>query len=349
LSAIVPVILSGGAGTRLWPLSTDQMPKQFLRTWGDGRSLFEQSLARVTGDGFLPPVVVCNRSQEALVRADAERAGLVLGVVLLEPDRRDSAAAIAAAAAWVGAEHGEDAVIAVFPSDQLIPDTGAFQSKLRRASEIAAAGFIVTFGIKPTRAATEFGYIQRGTSLAPEGDAFQVTAFREKPAPPVAEAYFASGQHSWNSGMFVFQAATFGDEAGQHMPDVHRAATAAVMDGRHRDRAVDLDPAAFGSAPRISIDYALLEKSSRVAVLPVDFAWSDVGNWQSAYESLGPDPEGNVIRGGDVRVVDSRSCLVVSETIPVRVLGLEGVSVIVTSDGVLVTPLARAADVKQVL
>jgi len=346
---ILPVILSGGAGTRLWPLSTEALPKQFMRIWDGGRSLFQDTLLRMAGEGFLPPAVICNASQEALVRADARDAGVPLGAILLEPARRDSAAAIAAAAAWAERAHGPGIVLAVFPSDHLIKDAEDFRALVRRAALVAASGRIGTFGIAPTRPATEFGYIERGAALAGFEEAYAVAQFREKPDAATARSYLESGRFDWNSGMFVFTAGTFREEAERHMADIWSLAREAVAGGLQRGDALDLSPEAFSGARRISIDYALLETSDRVAVLPARFDWSDVGNWGSVHEALAGGAAGANVARGDVVTRDCTGTLVVTQGLPVRVMGLEGVAVVVSEEGVLVTRLDQAARIKELL
>jgi len=346
--AILPIILSGGAGTRLWPLSTERSPKQFLRIWDGGCSLFQETVLRLQGEGFEPPAVICNIAQESLVRRDAEDIGAPLATVLLEPARRDSAAAIAAATAWAQDHYGPDVVLAVFPSDHRVADAEVFRALVRRSAGVAAQGHVVTFGIAPTRPATEFGYIERGAPLAGFDDAFAVAQFREKPELATARSYVESGRFDWNSGMFIFTAKTFRQEAERHMPDIWDTAALAIARGRTRPGALEIDPDTFCAARQTSIDYALMEKAERVAVLPARFAWSDVGNWGAVHEALAPAPAATVSQG-DVIAKDTSGVLVISERLPVRVLGLEGVAIVVSEGGVLVTRLDQAARVKEVL
>ncbi|CAA9321887.1 MAG: Mannose-1-phosphate guanylyltransferase (GDP) [uncultured Microvirga sp.] len=348
MAPILPIILSGGAGTRLWPLSTERSPKQFLRIWDGGRSLFQETVLRLVGEGFEPAAVICNIAQEDLVRRDAADAGAGLTTILLEPARRDSAAAIAAAAAWAEEAYGPDVVLAVFPSDHRIADAAAFRDLVVRSAAVAAQGHVVTFGIAPTRPATEFGYIERGAALAGFEDAYAVAQFREKPELATARAYVESGRFDWNSGMFVFTARTFRDEAVRHMPDIWETARSAIARGRARSGALEIDPDTFSGARQTSIDYALMEKAERVAVLPARFAWSDVGNWGAVHEALASGPGGTVTQG-DVIAKDTAGALVITDGLPVRVLGLEGVAVVVAEGGVLVTRLDQAARVKEVL
>lgn len=345
---ILPIILSGGAGARLWPLSTERSPKQFLRIWDGGRSLFQDTVLRLVGEGFEDSAVICNIAQESLVRRDAEDIGVALAMVLLEPARRDSAAAIAAAAAWAEEIYGPDVVLAVFPSDHRIADAAAFRDLVRRAAAVAADGHVVTFGIAPTRPATEFGYIERGAALAGFPEAYAVAQFREKPDPETARAYVTSGRFDWNSGMFVFTARAFREAAGRHMADIWDVARNAIARGRARPGALEIDPESFSRARQTSIDYALMEKAERVAVLPARFAWSDVGNWGAVHEALASAPDVNVMQG-DVVAKDTAATLVITDRLPVRVMGVEGIAVVVSEHGVLVTRLDQAARIKEVL
>lgn len=348
MAPIIPVILSGGAGKRLWPLSTMATPKQFLPIWEDGGSLFEATLKRLVAPGFAPPVVIGSASQHAMIERSAARAGVTLGGLLLEPMPRDSAAAIAAATCWVAAEIGSDAVIAVLPSDHRIPDPASFQHAVRCAARIAADGHVVTIGIAPDRPAPEYGYIERGAPLPGHADAFTVTRFKEKPTREAAAGYLAAGCFDWNAGMFFFRADVFADEAEQHMPDIRRAADRAVAAAERSGIGLRLDPDFFAAARATSIDYALLEASSRVAVLRAGFSWSDVGNWRSVHDVLANGAAHNFVEG-DARATECKGSLVIGSGIPVRVLGLDGVGVIATPEGVLVVPLERAAEIKDLL
>jgi mannose-1-phosphate guanylyltransferase/mannose-6-phosphate isomerase len=347
MASIIPVVLSGGVGTRLWPLSTTMVPKQFMRIWEGGTSLFEQTLMRVAGPAFAAPVVIANVAQEAVIRDSAARAGVVLGGMVLEPTPRDSAAAIAAAAAWIAATYGEDATLAVLPADHLIPDAAAFRETLRRAAAVAAEGYIVTVGIAPDRPATEFGYIERGLALNSHAGAYAVARFKEKPAREVAEAYLATGGFDWNAGMFVFRADAFAAEAARHMRDIRDDAAAAVTRGAAAGDVHRLHPELFGAVRKTSIDYALIEASHRVAVVPAAFTWSDVGNWRSVHAALA-NGDGNHFHG-DARAKDCTGSLVIGSDLPVRVLGLDNIGVIATPEGVLVVALDRAADIKELL
>ena len=347
-SLIVPVILSGGAGSRLWPASTEALPKQFLRLW-DGRSLFEETLERVRGAGFAPPVIICNAGHRDLAEENLREAGVTGASILLEPARRDSAAAIAAATAFVHREHGPDAVLAVLPSDHRIAPVAAFQAALHDAAHRARDGYLVTFGIEPTRPATEYGYIEAGAALGGDRPGRQVLRFHEKPALAVAQNYLASGNFLWNAGIFIFSAAAFRREAAGPMGDILECAEAAVAGARHDGGGVfTLDQAAVERCRATSIDYALFERATSVAVLPTAFRWSDVGNWSSVHEAL-TGGNGGAYASGDVRTAQTERTLVISDGIPVKVLGLEDVAVVATRDGVLVVRLDLASQIKDLL
>ncbi|HEX2555778.1 MAG TPA: sugar phosphate nucleotidyltransferase [Microvirga sp.] len=344
---IVPVILSGGAGSRLWPASTEALPKQFLPLW-DGRSLFAETLERVRSPEFAPPVIICNAGHRDHVEESLRDAGVTGAAILLEPMRRDSAAAIAVAAAYVGREHGPDAVLAVLASDHRIAPVEAFRAALREAAGRAREGYLVTFGVAPTRPATEYGYIEAGAPLGGRPGR-QVLRFHEKPALPVAEGYLASGNFLWNAGIFTFSAAAFRRKAEGPMGDIMGCADAAVAAATQEgDGVLSLDRAAFERCRATSIDYALFEKAKQVAVLPSSFEWSDVGNWNSVHEAL-TGGSAEVYATGDVRTAQTERALVISDGIPVKVLGLENVAVVATRSGVLVVRLDLAAQIKDLI
>ncbi|PWR17981.1 mannose-1-phosphate guanylyltransferase [Zavarzinia compransoris] len=349
MQTMVPVILCGGSGTRFWPASTDEAPKQFLSIW-QGLSLFQITAQRLAAAGSAAPLIICNRLHEAAVREQLAAIGIDGAVTLLEPERRDSAAAIAAAAAWVARSHGPGQVLGVFPSDQLIRDDAAFRQALAVATAAAAAGDLVTFGIRPDRPATEFGYIERGAPCADQAGAYHVASFHEKPKLETALAYLASGQFDWNSGMFVFAAGAFMAEAAVYMPGIQAAADEAVAGAQPgaRPGTYLLEPAAFRRAEKNSIDYALFERSRKVVTVPLDCGWNDLGNWQAAHAELEKDGDGNVMQG-DVRVLACRDSIVLTDGLPVRVLGVDGIAVIVSAKGVLVCKLDQAVRLKEVL
>lgn len=349
MSVMIPVVLCGGSGTRFWPASTDENPKQFLRIW-QGSSLFQITVRRLMKACGAAPLIICNTLHETAVREQLAEIGLAGSTILLEPERRDSAAAIAAATAFVARVHGPGVPLGVFPSDQLIRDEAAFEAALALAAAAAGKGHLVTFGITPDRPATEFGYIERAAPCADQPGAFRVARFHEKPKLDAAVRYLAAGGFDWNSGMFVFTARAFEAEAAAHMPAIQRAAEAAVAGATPGAQTGSflLDPAAFGAAERTSIDYALFERSAAVATVPLDCGWCDLGNWQAAHAELPKDGAGNVLQG-DVRVKDCENSIVITESRPVRVLGVSDVAVIAGAAGVLVTRLDQAVRLKDVL
>jgi mannose-1-phosphate guanylyltransferase/mannose-6-phosphate isomerase len=325
------------------------MPKQFLPLW-QGASLFQITLQRLAVDGAAPPLIICNIDHEAEVRRQLAGAGIDGATIILEPERRDSAAAIAVAACWAAANHGADIPIGVFPSDQLIRDQAAFLAALDTAAALARTGRLITFGITPDRPATEFGYIERGAPLEGTGNAFEVESFHEKPNAAVAASYLATGRFDWNSGMFVFTAKGFFDQAERHMGAILSAARRSVEGARPgaAPGVLLLDREAFLTAERNSIDYALFERADGVATVALSCGWNDVGNWRSAHSELPKDADGNVMIG-DAKAKDTKDSIIISDRLPVRVLGLEGIGVVASEVGVLVVRLEDAARLKDVL
>jgi mannose-1-phosphate guanylyltransferase/mannose-6-phosphate isomerase len=340
------VLLSGGGGTRLWPVSTETRPKQFLRLFGE-LSLFQLTLERVRDCDVSDIHVVTNAAYAHEVQTQASERGIPVSLIL-EPMRRDSAPAIAAGLAALQSQFGPDAVAVVLPCDHLIPNHNAFGDALRDAVEAARAGSLVTFGIKPTSPSTEYGYIRQGEGLAVADRVFRAAAFREKPDLATAQSYLASGDYLWNSGMFVFRVSDFAREAQAHMPYVWNAAREAVALGQKASHVLRLHADAFGRAEKISIDYALFEKSNAVALLPRDFAWSDVGNWASVHAALPHDADGNAA-GGYAAIHESSNTLAYGEGMRVITLGLNDMVVIASREGVFVAPKSRAAEVKGLL
>jgi len=352
MASIIPVVLSGGVGTRLWPLSTTMVPKQFMRIWEGGTSLFEQTLMRVAGPAFAAPVVIANVAQEAVIRDSAARARVALGGMVLEPTPRDSAAAIAAAAAWIVATYGEDATLAVLPADHLIPDAAAFRETLRRAAAVAAEGYIVTVGIAPDRPATEFGYIERGLALNSHAGAYAVARFKEKPAREVAERYLAEGRYLWNAGIFVWRADVFLAELRRQLPELH-AAVERIADAWGSPRQDEVLGSVWSGITPDNVDQGVLEGAARaglVATVPADIGWNDVGDWDTLADLLPSEHGVARLGGGAVLARDCANTLVCSTSGRlVAGLGLRGLLVIDTPDAVLVAPRDRAQEVKAVV
>ncbi|WP_302261272.1 MULTISPECIES: mannose-1-phosphate guanylyltransferase/mannose-6-phosphate isomerase [Desulfovibrio] len=340
---ICPVILCGGAGTRLWPLSRRKYPKQFMDL--GGHTLFEDTLQRLAAvPGLAAPVVICNEEQRFLAAAALQRQGLN-GRILLEPEPRNTAPAIAAAALAVTAacdvEDG-DPVLLVLPSDHVLEDLPAFAAAVTQAAECAREGALVTFGVTPDRPETGYGYIEKGDALA---SGFAVRRFVEKPAQEAAEAMLAQGGYFWNSGMFVFRASQYLAELEAQAPAIMAAVRKAWALRRADYDFIRLHRESFAHCPSDSVDYALMEKSAHVAMVPLLCRWSDLGSWEAIYENSTQDAEGNACVG-DVMAQDSRGCYIHAGSRLVTTLGVKDLVVVETGDAVLVADRARSQEVK---
>lgn len=331
-----PVVLSGGSGTRLWPLSTLEVPKQFLPLF-DGRTLFELTLRRLDGLGGLrAPVVVTGSAHVELARAGLADAGVTVGNVVVEPTGRNTAPAAIAAALVADPTD----ILVIVPSDHLITDVAGFQEAVDLAARHATRGGIITFGIEPTRPDTGYGYIEIGEPL---GDgAFGVRRFKEKPDQTEADKLVADGRHVWNSGIFVARADHVLDEGLIHCPGIVEGVSNSLPpDGG--------DPLLLGDSfeavEAISFDYAIMEKTDRATVVPIDVGWDDVGSYQSLFDAVERDKQGNHIEG-EVTTREVSGSLVVATSRKVAVAGLEGVVVVETPDAVLVVPLDRSQEVR---
>ncbi len=343
---IFPVILCGGAGTRLWPVSRGSRPKQFWPLAGN-RSMLQETMLRAFGPAFAPPIIVCNEAHRFLVAEQVRAADIAGARIVLEPAGRNSAPAIAAAA-LLAAEADPDTVLWMKPADHVIPDVAMLHRHLRDAADAAHAGFIVTFGMRPTAAETGYGYIEIGAPLSAADGIHQVARFIEKPNAATAAEFVASGRHLWNSGMFVFMARTLLDELHTYAPTVLTAVRAAVA-GRRSDRDfIRLDPEAFASSPSISLDYAVAERTSRAAVIPADLGWSDVGSWAALWELGEKDTRGNVIIG-DAILEDADNCYVRSDGVLAAVAGLSDTVLVVTDDAVLAVHRSQTQNVKMLV
>ncbi|WP_372720953.1 mannose-1-phosphate guanylyltransferase/mannose-6-phosphate isomerase [Immundisolibacter sp.] len=344
---IIPVILSGGAGTRLWPLSRELYPKQFLPLTGE-RSLLQQTIVRVHGlANVAPPLVVCNEEHRFLVAEQLREIGVTGAQILLEPVGRNTAPAVALAALRLQSA-GDDPLLLVLPSDHVIVDTAAFRAAVTAGSAAAAGGALVTFGVLPTRPETGYGYIRAGDPVDAKGPARRVQAFVEKPDAARAAAYVASGDYLWNGGMFLFSASAYLAELERHAPAI-LAACRAACDGISADLdfvRVRREP--FLDAPSDSIDYAVMEHTDRAVVVPLDAGWSDVGSWDALLEVQAADARGNVI-SGDVLAQDVDDSLIRAESRLVAALGIKNHIIVETADAVLVADRSRAQDVKRLV
>ncbi len=342
---IYPVLLSGGAGVRLWPMSREDLPKQLLNLTSD-YSMIQETVRRVADPNlFAPPLVICNEKHRFVIADQLSKLTVDAPItIILEPVGRNTAAAVAVAALQI-VERDPEALMLVLPADHLIRDERAFRAVVERAAEAASAGHLVTFGITPTAPETGYGYIQRGSALAGLEGVYGVAAFVEKPPRATAEAYLAGGEHFWNSGMFLFPVAAVLAELKRFEPAVvtacYRAIAAATVD-------LDffrLDAAAFAAAPSTSIDYAVMERTDRAAMVPASIGWTDVGAWSALWEVSDKDESGNV-RIGDVFSLDSRNCYIRSEGMLTAAVGVDDTIIVVTDDAVLVASRDRAGEIK---
>ena len=338
-----PVVLSGGSGTRLWPLSRQNQPKQFLALIGE-HSLYQETVLRASRlPGAAAPVTVCAEDHRFMVGEQLAAVGLANGGILLEPAARNTAPAIALAALHLLARD-RDASMLVLPADHLIEDEAAFREAVAGANAHASDDSLVTFGIRPDYAETGYGYIRRGNALGEAG--FEVERFVEKPDRETAEAYLADGGYWWNSGMFLFRAARYLDELERHAPAIAQAAREAYANARSDLDFTRIDREAFAASPSDSIDYAVMEKTDRAAVVPVSCGWSDIGSWSALWSVAERDADDNR-HDGDVISVDSRGNLVrAAERRMIATLGVEDLVIVDTPDATLVARKDRVQDVK---
>ena len=340
---LVPVLMSGGAGTRLWPASRADRPKQFLPLVDD-RTMVRATLDRLTGLTAAPPLVVANAAHHALVAAELRTAGHDASRMILEPFGRNTAPAAAVAALYLTAE-GEDPLMLLLPADHVIADMPSFHAAVHHAADLAAAGALVTFGVVPTSPETGYGYIKTGPPV--DTAAFHIEQFVEKPDTATAQSYLESGRYLWNSGMFVFRCSSYLAALDEFAPEM-LASCIMTMETAIRDDGVFLDGDAFGSTPADSIDYAVMENTDLGKVVTLDAGWSDVGSWAALWELGEHDDDGNVLIG-DIVVADTRNSYIRSEHRLVTVAGLDGVVVVATPDALLVTTVEKCQHVKAVV
>jgi mannose-1-phosphate guanylyltransferase/mannose-6-phosphate isomerase len=343
---ILPVILCGGMGSRLWPLSRKNFPKQFLALGDDERSLLQKTAVRVSGQGFLTPLVITNEEHRFLVAEHMRAIGLECDIVL-EPEGRNTAPAVAAAA-MIAKEKYDEVQLLILPSDHLIRNTDAFLEAVGTAAQAAQTGRLVTFGITPEYAETGYGYIRRGAPLTVDG-AFAVEAFVEKPNAEVAQIYVDSGEYAWNSGMFLFPASLFLSELQQFEPEMVVQVKAAVEQEDVDRDFIRLGKENFLRATSISLDYAVMERTSKAATVPVDCAWNDAGAWDALWRMGAKDEDGNVVSGSVLARNTTNSYLRSENGATVAALGLENVVVVATPDMVLVADQSQSQQVKQLM
>jgi mannose-1-phosphate guanylyltransferase/mannose-1-phosphate guanylyltransferase/mannose-6-phosphate isomerase len=335
IRGVTPVILSGGAGTRLWPLSVPERPKQLIALTGE-RTMLQMTAARVAA----APIVVAGEGHAEEVERQLAEIGIAPAALVLEPAARNTAPAIALAALLAPA----DVPMLVMPSDHLIGDVEAFGGAVEAALPAAAEGWLVTFGIAPERPETGYGYIERGEEIGP--GLHRVARFREKPDAATALAYATDGRHLWNGGIFLFRPDAFLDALGAHAPEVLAAARAAIEGRRAEGRRVYPDAAAFAASPSISVDYAVMEKAERIAVAPVAMGWSDLGSWDSLYEAAEKDSDGNALAGRAL-AIGSGGCLIRTDGPAVAVVGVNDLVIVATKDAVLVLPRGQTQRVRE--
>jgi mannose-1-phosphate guanylyltransferase/mannose-6-phosphate isomerase len=344
-SKIHPVIMSGGAGSRLWPLSRQLYPKQLLPLAGE-RTMIQETVERVKGAQFAPPVVVCNQEHRFLIAEQMRESGIASPAIVLEPVGRNTAP-VAAVASLLLAEKDPWALVLLMPADHVVENKESFAQAVSIAAAAARDGAIATFGIKPGGPEIGYGYIQKGEAVQTKG-AYRVKRFVEKPDRKAAESYLDAGGYFWNSGIFVFRAKTFLDELEQFEPQMVAQCRESVTKGRRDLDFFRLDEAAFTASPSKSIDYAVMEHTQHAVVVPVDMGWSDVGSWQSLWEIATRDGQGNA-QDGDIVALNCTNSYLRSEGPLLAAVGVDDVVVVATQDAVLVTRRGATQDVKKVV
>ncbi len=342
MPTIVPVILSGGSGTRLWPMSTPETPKQMLSLTAQ-ETMLQLTAARATGQTFAPPIVVGNARHADMIDAQLAAVDATPSALILEPAGRNTAPAIALAALAAG---GGDAVLLVMPSDHVIADVDAFHAAVHRALPKVAEGWLATFGITPDAPETGYGWIEAGEVVV-EG-VHRVARFVEKPPLDAAQAMLAAGDHVWNGGIFLFRADRYLAELGLHEPAMLAACERAMAQATRTGNRIAPDAAAFAEAPSESIDYAVMEKADRVVVVPVAMGWNDLGSWDALHAISPRDDTGNA-HDGAVLAIDTRDCLVRTDGIRVAMVGVSDLIVVASGNDLLILPRGRSQDVKKLV
>jgi mannose-1-phosphate guanylyltransferase/mannose-6-phosphate isomerase len=342
---ITPVILSGGSGTRLWPLSRKEYPKQYLPLAGDN-TMLQETILRLSGlDNLADPIIVCNADHRFLVAEQCQQIGVNNPTILLEPVGRNTAPALAAAALQ-SLKDSDGSMLLVLSADHVIQDVDAFHKAINIANQQAQEGKLATFGIVPTDANTGYGYIK--ASIGDINGAYKVEEFVEKPDLKTAEFYLEQGNYLWNSGMFMFQARTFIDELTTHAPNIVTSVNNAVNNAVQDLDFIRLKKQAFESSPSDSIDYALMEKSDNVVVVPLDAQWNDIGSWSALYDICAKDSSGNVLKG-DVIAQDTTNTYIYASHHIITTVGVDNLVVIDTPDATFIASQDRAHEVKSIV
>lgn len=342
---IIPVILSGGSGTRLWPLSRAAFPKQFISLCSEN-SMLQDTLQRFSDLKIESPIIVSNEAHRFVIADQLLQIGIENPAIILEPLAKNTAPAIAAAA-FKSLTVDKDAIMVVLPSDHKIKNTKAFQEGIKKAVKEASNGALVTFGIMPTFAATGYGYIEAGEKN-PDTDIFAIKRFVEKPNQETAQSYIELGNFFWNSGMFVFKAAAFLEEIKLFNEEIYEATEESFRNAKLDLDFIRLDKVAFEKNTSISIDYAVMEKTSKGKVIPLDAGWSDVGSWSSLWDASDKDSDGNVIKGKAI-TKDLKNSFVYTKNKTVSAVGLENVVIVDTNDALLVSDMSKSEDVKKIV
>ncbi|MBY5947418.1 mannose-1-phosphate guanylyltransferase/mannose-6-phosphate isomerase [Photobacterium rosenbergii] len=341
---ILPVIMAGGSGSRLWPMSRTHLPKQFLPLVGN-ETMLQATVNRLSNIEHLPPLFICNEEHRFLVAEQLRQIETEHSGIILEPVGRNTAPAVTLAA-LKAIENGDDPLLLVLAADHVIKNTEAFTQAVLAGCEFAKLDNLITFGVVPTHPETGYGYIKQGEALSPH--AFRVDSFVEKPDIETAQCYLQSGDYHWNSGMFIFKASVFLEEVSKNTPEILESCKIALANSSTDLDFTRVDSHAFGSCPDDSIDYAVMEKTSNAVVVPMDANWSDVGSWSALWDVNDKDNNGNVTKG-DILTVDTSNCLIYSQNKLVSTVGVDNLVVVETKDAVLVTHKDKVQDVKNVV
>tara|TARA_R110002167_G_scaffold52570_2_gene151637 strand:+ start:1386 stop:2792 length:1407 start_codon:yes stop_codon:yes gene_type:complete len=341
---LLPVIMAGGSGTRLWPLSRKLTPKQFLPLVGD-LTMLQATLKRLEGIEHAQPLLICNEEHRFLAAEQLRQLGMEQARILLEPEGRNTAPAIALAALQATAD-GDDPLLLVLAADHLINDVLQFHRAILAAQPLAEQGKLVTFGIVPTHPESGYGYIQQGAALGDQS--FEVARFVEKPDSETAKGYLKSGDYLWNSGMFLFSASRYLEELERFQPEMVKACQAALTNAEQDMHFIRVDKESFKACPEESIDYAVMEKTDSAAMVALDAGWSDIGSWSALWDVSDKDPQGNALKG-DVLTENTQDSLVHAEHRLVATIGVQDLIIVETKDAVLVAHKDRVQDVKKIV